>query len=135
MPDPQDRGFARLVADSREALSRYVRRLVKGRGAAEDIVQEAFFRNYTRANESCPLQPYLVSIARNLAANTRTHERVVDAANAVNAPFVQGTYESPEDAAVADETLRLLDAAIQSLSPQCRAAFTLRMFQDRSYKE
>jgi len=137
MSDPRDQSFARFFAESREALSRYVRRLVKTQGAAEEIVQEAYFRTYTHGKASEPLRPYLFSIARNLASKARRHDRVVDALSIqdLGALELQGTCESPEEAALADERLRLLNDAIAALPPQCRAAFTLRMLQDRSYKE
>jgi RNA polymerase sigma-70 factor (ECF subfamily) len=137
MADPRDPGFARLFVESRDALGRYVRRLVKTRGAAEDIVQEAFLRTYTHGEPSEPLRPYLFSIARNLASKEHRHARVVDASSNQDLSITElhGTCESAEDAALADERMRLLNEAVQSLPPQCRAAFTLRMFQDRSYKE
>jgi RNA polymerase sigma-70 factor, ECF subfamily len=137
MPDPRDQGFSRLVSESREALKRYVRRLVKTQSAAEEIVQEAFLRTYSQMDAVQPMRPYLFSIARNLAFKARRHDRVVDAFSikSLDALQLQGTCESPEEAALADERIRLLEEAIGALSPQCRAAFTLRMFQDRSYKE
>jgi RNA polymerase sigma-70 factor (ECF subfamily) len=138
MRRPQDLSLTRLFSDSREALSRYVRRLVRSPGDAEEIVQETFLRAYQQREEVDLKPPYLFSIARNLASNVRRHERIADAFSSTqDAHGVQlhGTCESPEDAALADERLHLLNEAIQSLPPQCRAAFTLRMFQDSSYKE
>src|SRR5688572_30547743 len=138
MRKPQDPSLARLFSDSREALSRYVRRLVRSPSAAEEIVQETFLRAYQHRKEADLKPPYLFSIARNLVSNARRHERIVDAFSSIQDAYgaqLHGTCESPEDAALADERLRLLYEAIQSLPPQCRTAFTLRMFQDHSYKE
>lgn len=135
MADSSDRGFARFFMESREALGRYVRRLVKGQGAAEDIVQEAYFRTYGRNESYDAMRPYLFTVARNLASKVRRHDRIVE----MLAPKAHDPAEeistSPEEAALADERIRLLQEAIQSLPPQCRAAFTLRMLQDCSYKE
>lgn len=120
-----------------------MRRLVRTRGVAEDIVQEAYLRTYAsevpvsgEARED-GARPYLFSVARNLASKARRHDRVVDAyaAQYAAASELHGVHESPEDAALADERIRLLNEAVGRLPPQCRAAFTLRMFQDRSYKE
>lgn len=136
MPDPRDQGFARLFADSRQALSRYVRRLVESRGAADEIVQEAFLKVYTQPQAEAPLRPYLFTVARNLASNSRRHDRIANAFSAKDAAAqLFGASESAEDAVLADERIRLLNEAISKLPPQCRAAFALRMFQDRSYKE
>lgn len=136
MRDIRDQGFARLFSDSREVLSRYVRRLVRSRSAAEEIVQEAFLRTYTQGEVSGSLRPYLFSVARNLAFKTKRHDQVVNAcAVSFGASDLHAAYESPEEAALADERIRALKEAIAALPPQCRAAFTLRMFHDRSYKE
>lgn len=137
MPDSRDQGFARLFADSRQALSRYVLRLVRSRSAAEEIVQEAFLRIYTSGVAANPARPYLFTIARNLASNARRHDRVVDAVSAkdVDVGELYSSGGSPEEAALTDERIRLLHEAVDNLPPQCRAAFTLRMFNDCSYKE
>jgi RNA polymerase sigma-70 factor, ECF subfamily len=132
----QDSGLARLFSDSREALSRYVRRLVRSPSAAEEIVQETFLRAYQHRDEADLKPPYLFSIARNLASKARRHERILDTFSAdVHSAQLHGACELPEDAALTDERLRLLHEAIQSLPPQCKTAFTLRMFQERSYKQ
>lgn len=137
MPNHPDHGFARLFSESQQALTRYVRRLVRTQGNAEEIVQEAFLRTYRYGNPSEPLRPYLFSIARNLASKARRHDRVVDSFSpgSLDPALVQSTCESPEEVALADERMRLLNDAIQSLPPQCRAVFTLRMFQEQPYKE
>jgi RNA polymerase sigma-70 factor, ECF subfamily len=138
MRNSQDPSLARLFSDSREALIRYVRRLVRSPSAAEEIVQETFLRAYQRREEADLKPPYLFSIARNLASKARRHERIVDAAFSnqdTHRAQLHGTCTSPEDAVLGDERLRLLNEAVQSLPPQCRIAFTLRMFHDRSYKQ
>lgn len=140
MPDgtQPDQPFVRLFVESRDALSRYVRRLVRTRSAADEIVQEAFLRTYRQVSPSAPMRPYLFSVARNLAWKARRHERVVDAVRSMeglDALELHGTTQSPEEVALADERLRLLNEAVGNLPPQCRAAFTRRMFQEQSYKE
>ncbi|MEP7247661.1 MAG: sigma-70 family RNA polymerase sigma factor [Gammaproteobacteria bacterium] len=137
MPKPEDQNLARLFSDSRAALSRYVRRLVRSPSAAEEIVQETYLRAYQHREDADLKPPYLFSIARNLASKARRHDRIVDAFSHQDTHGAQlhGTCVSPEDAALADERLRLLNEAIQALPPQCRFAFTLRIFQDCSYKQ
>ena len=116
-----------------------MRRLVRTGGIADEIVQEAFLRTYTSdaGAGAEPLRPYLFSVARNLAFNVRRHEKVVAASAAASLEGMtsSGNDPTPEEVLLADERIRLLNEAVGSLPPQCRAVFTLRMFQDRSYKE
>jgi RNA polymerase sigma-70 factor, ECF subfamily len=138
MPKSQDPSLAHLFSDSREALIRYVRRLVRSPSAAEEIVQETFLRAYQHRDDADLKPPYLFSIARNLASKARRHDRIVDAAFSkqdTHGAQLHGTCVSPEDAVLAEERLRLLNEAVQALPPQCRIAFSLRMFHDRSYKQ
>lgn len=136
MPDSRDQGIARLFVDSRQALSRYVRRLVGSQSAADEIVQEAFLRVYNQPQAREPLRPYLFSVARNLASNSRRHDRIAHAFSAKDAASqLTEAGESPEDSVLSDERMRLLNESIRKLPPQCRTVFALRMFQDRSYKE
>jgi RNA polymerase sigma-70 factor (ECF subfamily) len=48
---------------------------------------------------------------------------------------VDAEYESLESGLLRDERNRLIEQAIQRLPPQCRAAFTLRVFHECSYRE
>jgi RNA polymerase sigma factor (sigma-70 family) len=133
----RERGFASFFVESRQALTRYVRRLVRSPSAAEEIVQEAFLRTYQVGEVPAPLRPYLFSTARNLASNVRRHDRVVArfCTGDLDAAELSSSGESPEDEVLADERIRLLTEVIGNLPPQRRAAFTLRMFHERSYKE
>jgi RNA polymerase sigma-70 factor (ECF subfamily) len=48
---------------------------------------------------------------------------------------VDAEYESLESQLLRDERNRLIQQAIDRLPPQCRAAFTLRVFHECSYRE
>lgn len=136
MSDRSRQGFIHLFADSRDALRRYVRRLVRSRETAEDIVQEAYLRIYARREETSEPRAFLFSIARNLASNVRRHDRVAETFRLMKGDaddFFQS--ESMEDSLLADERIRVLKQAVEGLTPQCRAALTLRVFHDCSYKE
>ena len=50
-------------------------------------------------------------------------------------PRVKTERESLESELLRDERNRLIQEAIDRLPPQCRAAFTLRVFHECSYKE
>ncbi len=137
MSDRHHDVFTCLFAESREALRRYVRRLVSSRETAEEIVQQAFLRTYQQRESVQTPRAFLFSTARNLAANSRRHDRMAatDSVGDFDDLRVVNTCGPLEDLLIADEASQLLKEAVEHLPPQCRAAFTLRMFHACSYKE
>lgn len=136
MTDSRDDLLGRLFSDSRRALRRYIRRRVGSREAADDLVQEAFLRTCEHADHLKIPRAFLFSIARNLATDLHRRNRTArsepvegDSCGAVS------WDESPEGRALADERIQLLRDAVDRLTPQCRAAFTLKVFHSCSYKE
>lgn len=139
--DSRTEMFTKLFAESRQALHRYIRRFVRSSETAKEIVQEAFLRTYRERESIVTPRAFLFSTARNLAANEVRHRRAVERdtlANSdesrVNAEYGP-EYESLELGLLRDERTRLIHQAIDRLPPQCRAAFTLRVFHECSYKE
>ncbi len=129
--------FTKLFAESREALHRYIRRFVGSSETAKEIVQEAFLRTYRHGESVTTLRAFLFSTARNLAANEYRHRRIVERGGFrdFGDSWVKTERESLEADLLRDERNRLVQEAIDRLPPQCRAAFTLRVFHDCSYKE
>jgi RNA polymerase sigma-70 factor (ECF subfamily) len=129
--------FTKLFAESRQALHRYIRRFVGSSETAKEIVQEAFLRTYRQGESVTSLRAFLFSTARNLAANEYRHRRTVE--RSASGDFddwrLELQCESPESELLTDERNRLMQEAIDRLPPQCRAAFTLRVFHECSYKE
>jgi RNA polymerase sigma factor (sigma-70 family) len=137
MSNSSDDLLGRLFSNSHRALRLYVRRLVDSRETADDVVQEAFLRTYVHADRVKIPRAFLFSTARNLAADSWRHNRVAKTdllGDSVDSEVVS-LGESPEGQALADERSRLLRQAIERLSPQCRAAFVLKVFHACSYKE
>jgi RNA polymerase sigma-70 factor, ECF subfamily len=137
MSSSSDDLLGRLFAESHRALRQYVRRLVDSRETADEVVQEAFLRTYVHADRAKVPRAFLFSTARNLAADTWRHNRIAKTdllGDSVDSEVVS-LGESPEGQALADERSRLLRQAIDRLSPQCRAAFVLKVFHACSYKE
>src|SRR5690242_6887020 len=136
-PDTRTDTFIKLFAESRDALHRYIRRFVRSSETAKEIVQEAFLRTYRERESVVTLRAFLFSTARNLAANEFRHRRTVE--RGTWASFAESLTptecESPESGLLRDERNRLVQEAIDRLPPQCRAAFTLRVFHEYSYKE
>jgi RNA polymerase sigma-70 factor (family 1) len=129
--------FTKLFAESRDALHRYIRRFVGSSETAKEIVQEAFLRTYRQRESVTTLRAFLFSTARNLAANEYRHRRIVerDGFRDFGDSWVKTERESLEAELLRDERNRLMLEAIDRLPPQCRAAFTLRVFHQCSYKE
>jgi RNA polymerase sigma-70 factor (ECF subfamily) len=129
--------FNKLFAESRQALHRYIRRFVGSSETAKEIVQEAFLRTYRERESVTTLRAFLFSTARNLAANEFRHRRTVESSTlaGIDELGIGAESESPESGLLRDERNRLVQEAIDRLPPQCRAAFTLRVFHEYSYKE
>jgi RNA polymerase sigma-70 factor, ECF subfamily len=136
-PESRSEIFTKLFAESRQALHRYIRRFVGSSETAKEIVQEAFLRTYRQGESVTTLRAFLFSTARNLAANEYRHQRTVE--RSASGDFDDWRLglqcESPESELLTDERNRLMQEAIDRLPPQCRAAFTLRVFHECSYKE
>jgi RNA polymerase sigma-70 factor (ECF subfamily) len=129
--------FAKLFAESRQALHRYIQRFVGSSETAKEIVQEAFLRTYRQRESVTTLRAFLFSTARNLAANEYRHRRTMErnALGDFSLSGVKTEHESLETELLRDERNRLIQEAIDRLPPQCRAAFALRVFHECSYKE
>jgi RNA polymerase sigma-70 factor, ECF subfamily len=135
--ESREQAFAKLFAESRQALHRYVVRFVGSGETAKEIVQEAFLRAYRELASVRTPRAFLFSTARNLAANEYRHRRIMERGvlGDFAASRVETEYESLETGLLRDERNRLIQEAIDRLPRQCRAAFTLRVFHGCSYKE
>jgi RNA polymerase sigma-70 factor, ECF subfamily len=137
MGDARHDAFMRLFLESREALRRYVRRLVRSRETADEVVQEAFLRTYEQRDAVQIPRAFLFSTARNLASDIRRHDRIAatdSVGDLQDAQIVQP--DAPLDSLlIADEASRLLKEAVDRLPEQCRAVFTLKVFHGWSYRE
>ena len=136
-PGSRTETFIKLFAESRQALHRYIRRFVHSSETAKEIVQEAFLRTYRERESIVTLRAFLFSTARNLAANEFRHRRTVERGALASFEEAQlpAECESLESGLLRDERNRLIQEAIDRLPNQCRAAFTLRVFHEYSYKE
>lgn len=128
-----DPAFETIVARYRQALMRYVSRLLPPE-RAEDVVQLAFVNAYRamhRGNAELRLRPWLYRIAHNTALNA-----LRDGALA-HAPLddrLDGV-ERPDQAIERAQGLRELVVAVQALPERQRAAIVLRELEGRSYEE
>ena len=129
--------ISRLYSHSHRALHRYVRRLVASYDTADEVVQEAFLRTYQNAGRIDTPRAFLFTTARNLAASARRTQqsRRTEALGDLEPLGIESSEKCPEERALADEELRLLQQAVANLPPQCGAVFSLRIFHACSYKE
>jgi RNA polymerase sigma-70 factor (ECF subfamily) len=133
--EPPTEIFTKLFAESRQALLRYIRRFVGSSETAKEIVQEAFLRTYRQRESVTTPRAFLFSTARNLAANEYRHRLIMERGALEEFGDSLVKSESLEAGLLRDERNRLIQEAIDRLPPQCRAAFTLRIFHECSYKE
>lgn len=115
--------IGRLYAHSHRALRRDVRRMVTSYDTADEVVQEGFFRTYQNVGRIDTPRAFLFATARNLAASAhRTQKsRRTEAMGDLEPLAIQSTDKCPEERALADEELRLLQQAVARLPPQCGA--------------
>lgn len=120
--------FTAAVQDYRGVLHGYVRKRLQAPHDAEDVVQEALLRFYSRGSVAELTAPvgYLLRIAANLLADRgRAHcrrmvafEAVHEAELAVDPDQEHGRHLSDLERAYAD--------ALVELTPRCRAVFESR---------
>lgn len=129
--------FAKLFAESRQTLQRYIRGFVGSNETAKEIMQEAYLRTYRQGESVQTLRAFLFSTARNLATNEYRHQRTVERLTMGEPPpsWVKSQCDSLEVEIIRDERNRLIQEAIERLPPQCQTAFALRVFHQCSYRE
>jgi len=137
MPEFRHDRFTRLFMESREALNRYVRRLVRSRESAEEIVQEAFTRTYEKGGSAPEPRAFLFLTARNLAADHRrkARHRSEQPIDGIDTLSIVAADSFQDERVITDEASQILKQAIERLPPQCHAALTLRVFHGYSAKE
>src|SRR5262245_35380486 len=141
--DGDDEAFQALVEQHGRRVFQLAFRMTGNEQDAEDVVQESFLRAYRqlgRFESRANFGTWLYRIAANCA---------VDAIRARRARIGGATREqvqehlartatpvpNPERLAASEEAGRQVDAALDTLTPVERAAFTLRHYEGRSIDE
>lgn len=129
--------WARLVRAYEQPIFRLAYLLIGDAADAEDVAQETFgraYRNLARFDESRPLRPWLLQIARNLARNRLRslgrYLRMVERL-AARRPEVELTAASP----TLEERHEELWEAIRRLGKNDQEIIYLRYFLDLSVAE
>jgi len=138
-----DEAWRSAYAAERPALLGFLRRQVRDRALAEDLVQETFVRALRSGRGGEPperLRGYLFTIAQNLV---RDHWRrdarapLMPLAGAGEEAFdpADDGAESPEAGARRRALARRVGAALEALPERYRTAFRMAAIEQRSYRE
>lgn len=137
-----ERAFEELFRRYYQKLCRYAMRLDRTTGAAEEVVQEVFFRIWVRRAELQEVQSfssYLYAAVRNQMFNRlgrietaerwrRTKEAEAQLEPPAGAPSAEAEVEAAELA-------EAIDRAIAQLPPRCRQTFLLHRREHRTCAE
>jgi RNA polymerase sigma-70 factor, ECF subfamily len=139
--------FRLLVERHSRRVFRLAYRLTASEADAEDIVQETFLRAYRSLDridgqaEIIAVGPWLHRIATNCAIDLIRHKKTA----AEQAPSPRGggagaegaasQAPGPERTVMNGQLQERIGVAMQALTPQERAAFTLRHFEGRGIEE
>ncbi|MBI1846792.1 MAG: RNA polymerase sigma factor [Candidatus Rokubacteria bacterium] len=133
-----EQAFDGVIARHHAEIFRFLRRLCRGAGEADDLSQETFLRAF-RAWEALPadanVRAWLYRIAANLARNHFRSERRRRVAHAtVRVTEREAASGEPEGEALANEARRLVEARLAALPDRQRLAFVMRRIQELEYE-
>lgn len=133
----QSEGRAKLAEACREMVTEARRRNSHAAAAADDVAQDACVRALDLPAPQRVRDPlrYLFRIARNLVIDRR-RRRARDAVLSESLAVIEhgsGAPPDPERILAGKQDLERVMAAIASLPPRCREAFTLHRFGGLSY--
>ncbi len=139
------RAFDLLVLKYQGRISALVSRYISEPGEVEDVTQEAFikaFRALERFRGDSAFYTWLYRIAANAAKNHLVakgrrprSDAWIEEAEAFDEFGLSSDTGSPEAIAMGDELVGVVDAAMQALPEELRAALTLRELEGLSYDD
>ncbi|HYO89444.1 MAG TPA: sigma-70 family RNA polymerase sigma factor [Candidatus Limnocylindrales bacterium] len=132
--------FAELVYAFQDAVYNLCYRMLSDHVEAEDAAQEAFLRAYLnlrRYDPGRPFKTWLLSIASNHCIDRLRRRRMqyVSIDDPLPSLTLSSSEPEPEDAALSHEESRRVQALLDELAPDYRAAIILRYWYDYSYLE
>lgn len=132
--------FAEIVYAFQDAVYNLCYRILSDRAEAEDASQEAFLRAYLhlkRYDLARPFKTWLLSIASNHCIDRLRRRRLYFLS--IDEPLPSLTLSSdepePEVASILREQSEVIQALLDNLAPDYRAAVVLRYWYDYSYSE
>lgn len=139
--DGDQDAFAELVNTYQNAVYNLCYRMLGERTEAEDATQEAFIRAYLNLERYDPARSFktwLLSIASNHAIDRLRRRRLTWLSLEEPLPpnvLLSSDEPEPEDATIRDERSQAVQALLNELSTEYRAAVILRYWYDYSYAE
>lgn len=135
--------FAELVYTFQDMVFNLCYRMLGDAPEAEDATQEAFLRAYrylARYDQERPFKTWLLSIASNHCIDRLRKRRMMmvslDDALPSEASLALSSHEpTPEEATLLAEQGQRIQAILDELAPDYRAAVVLRYWYDYSYAE
>ena len=126
-----------LFREHVDAVYNVAYRVVWNRSDAEDVVQAAFIKAFTRLDQledSGRLRPWLLQISYREALSVLRRRRDVPT-DPMDFPETARSTDSPEDAAVAADVAGLIGQALRSLDDNERLAVVLRDVEELPMRE
>ena len=113
-------------------------RIVRRPDLADDVAQDAFLRAYQaldRFDLARPFGPWICRIAANLAINHVRSPEAREEALPEGHGETPAAAEDPLTRVLGGEAQSVLEAALGHLPAEQRAVFSLRVFEELSYRE
>ncbi len=115
--------------ETRGAICSYLLCLGVPAAQAQEVTQEVYLRLYQtmrKGEQVLNLRAWLFRVAHNLGLKVRSREKAFRAISPDWERFTHFAVESPERSLLDKEKMRLMQAALESLSPQQRNCLYLR---------
>jgi len=132
------RQFESLFRSSYVSLVRYARTLVKDQDAAEEIVQDLYYRlwkNREKIEIESSLNGYLYRAVHNLCLHFIDHNRVVEKYAREMALQSEESPESPSDIVNYRELQAKIAKILERLPEKCGKIFCMSRFEGLKYSE
>ena len=136
--DGDESAFDEIMKELFDNLVFFIDRYVHDIHAAEDIAIDAFSDlvvNKHRYNFKVTLKTYLFMLGRSRALNYIKHRKVINFVELTEADNISAEQETLEEIILADERMRVVNNALNSLPDDMRVVVHLIYFEDLSYDE
>lgn len=130
--------FEKIFKENFKSLYGYAIGLVKNESAAEEIVQNVFFKIWKKKEQIPPsglLKAYLYRSVHNESLNLIKHHRVRSSYQMHAIRSGEGEAENASAKVSMAELQRHLAEAMNSLPEQCRTIFQMSRFEEKKCKE
>lgn len=133
-----DAGFETLFKAHFKGLHAYAITIIKDEAAAEDIVQNTFFKLWEKKEtlgEIASLPAYLYRSVYNESLNYLRHSKVKSAYAQFTVQQMNDKEHTAAQRVGLKELEQKLDKALKELPEQCRTIFQMSRFEELKYRE